>query len=212
MGGLLILALVAGYLWLIYQITKRVPRWVKPLVVIVAFLVVSTDGYLGRKKLEKMCEEQGGLHIYETVEGVEGIGIGDWIPTEYWLTEKGYHFVEGNIKTSGLVDRLTIQGNGIITKEINVNQISSYKFKYESINNYPEKYFFTDNTMIVNQGDFILVKATIIGYYGGWIERFIGGIYANKMTVALCPKSDSYNLMFWKANIDRFLKPKKKEK
>lgn len=215
MSGLLLLVLVAGYVWLVYRIIQRVPRWAKPLVVIIAFLALTADDYLGRKKLEKMCEEQGGLHIYRTVEGVEGFNLGLWKPTPYWIKDKGYIFIEGHY-FSETVERLSISDNGEIKKENEVKPKSKYTIRDYTKNDTPQRYYTTWRTVILNQHNDILAETVIIGYEGGWTSRFIAKLYASKSIVKLCSPmldTDVESLDFWKANvIPKVLKPKNQEK
>lgn len=193
MGGLFILALAVGYLWLVYQIARRVPRWAKPLVVIAAVLVVSADGYLGRKKLEQLCEEQGGLHIYETAEGVEGFELYNSSPNRYWIERYGYAYVEGWPSSVGSqkVNRLIINSNSDISLEENVQSISIYMLKFFPDNNSKFNYYYDKYRIINKTKNSIMAEFISIGYYGGWAERFIGSIFASNGAVAYCFSNSS---------------------
>ncbi len=212
MGSLFLLLFIGFILAILIWIVIKVPWWAKPLVVIGAFLAVTADGYLGRRKLEKMCQEQGGVHIYKTVNSVEGFDLGLWRPTPYWIKDKGYIFIEGH-HFSETVERLSISDNGEIKKENDVKPKSKYTIRAYTNNDTPQRYYTTWRTVILNQHNDILAETVIIGYEGGWVSRFIAGLYASKSKDGFCPTTEYNNLSFWKENIiPKVLKPKKKEK
>ena len=73
MGGLLGLLLIGLYIGGAYKIVQWIkPIWGKTLAVVVVVLIPTADAVYGRIKLKQMCEADGGLKIYRTVEGVEG--------------------------------------------------------------------------------------------------------------------------------------------
>ncbi len=213
MGSLFLLLFIGFILAILVWIVIKVPWWAKPLVIVGAFLAVTADGYLGRRKLEKMCQEQGGLHIYKTVGGVEGFGLGERRPTPSWIEGKGYLFVEGKYR-DGMVDRLSIDSLGNITKKNNVSPKGKYQIVTKSnSNDFKSRYYKWEVTLTDDSGE-ILAKAINFGYRGGWLERFINALYVSRAPVVLCSSSvDHTELSVWKENIiPKVLKPKKKEK
>lgn len=98
MGGLAILLIVVFYISLAVWLVARVKGWGRRAVVgVIAFLLPTADGYLGRKYVEHLCAKDGGLKVYRVVEGVEGVlGLA---PDSQTLKRTGYRFVEINRAT-----------------------------------------------------------------------------------------------------------------
>jgi hypothetical protein len=75
MGGLLVLALIAGYIWGAAKLFKHVgPYWAKALVVVAAIL--TSDGRCRLWTDQAQADVRGrrsGLHIYRVVEGARGV-------------------------------------------------------------------------------------------------------------------------------------------
>ncbi len=99
MGGLAILLIVVLYVALAVWLVVRMNGWRRKAVVgLIAFLLPTADGFLGRKYVEHLCAKDGGLKVYRVVEGVEGVlGLA---PDRQTLKRTGYRFVE--------IDRATV--------------------------------------------------------------------------------------------------------
>jgi hypothetical protein len=124
MGGLLVLALIAGYIWGAAKLFKHVgPYWAKALVVVAAILIPTADAVYGRIKLKQMCEAEGGLHIYRVVEGAEGFDALSLGPDDEWILKYGYRFVEGD-EINGKKSRLSLQPDGKVVREVGVTPIT----------------------------------------------------------------------------------------
>ncbi len=67
---------------------------------------------------------QGGLHIYETAENVEGLEDKNSLSEIPWLTEYNFNYVEKNN------ERLSKQPDGTILKETVPRMKSKYKIQY----------------------------------------------------------------------------------
>ncbi len=189
-------------------IVIKVPWWAKPLIIIGAFLAVTADDYLGRRKLEKMCQEQGGLHIYKTVDNVEGFEIQYWLEKEPWLTKYNFNYIE---KKSGTkIERLTKKADGKFIKEEPSKMKSEYKLVY-SKDLTGDFNFFRDE--IIRKADQkVMASYNYIGYKGGWVSKTIASLYASSSNVAKCSQIEHFDAEFWEKNITRVLKPKKEEK
>lgn len=212
MGGLLILALFLGYVQLVWFICKKTPTiWAKALVLLVAVLAVSADAIYGRKKLEQMCEQKSGLKIYKTVDNVEGVDLRYWKPEADWIKNSKYKFIETDAFTSlGRVDRRSVQSDGTILEEKDVLSKSTYKIRTKSIKKF-SNYYISNTIMIVSNNQSIVAEASVFGYYGGWVERFIGSIYASRKPVIWCGNEEYFDIYYWKENITKILKPPKQE-
>lgn len=189
MGGLLILFLAGLYFWVAYLIVRRVPKvWGKALAVVVAVLIPTADAVYGRIKLKHLCETQGGMKIFKTVEGVEGVRsfLG---ADEYLLKEGRYRFVEGAEGSSGMV-RSSVSSDGTVTKEKNVLAKSLFSLEYEPANSTG---WFRKSAHLVKElasGE-ILGSDTNIVFMGGWVERFVGGLYGGGSGVRECASDPS---------------------
>ncbi len=213
MGSLFLLLFIGFILAILVWIVIKVPWWAKPLVVIGAFLAVTADGYLGRRKLEKMCQEQGGLHIYKTVDNVEGFELGNSSLKKYLIEKYGYVYVERKSYEKGKVDRLRTNNNSEFLLEKDVIPKSTYL-----VDNIPNKLivgnYEIDKYQITNKNDgSVLAEYIVIGYFGGWVDRFLNAAYASQGAfVAYCPVTDGGNYESRLKMIINTLKPKKKEK
>lgn len=185
MGGLLILFLIGAYAWTGYKIVRCVrPAWGKTLVVVMLLLAPTADAIYGRIKLERLCESEGGLHVYRMVEGVAGFDDPKSRPDESTLRIRKYKFVEG-IELDGSRSRLSVLLDGTYLREKGVTPISEYV--YESTRG-------DDKDIYYRYEQRIRVRATgeIIGnnvdysYAGGWFERFVSGIYAARGVGGSC--------------------------
>ena len=62
MAGLLILALISGYIYLAWwAIQKPRAMWMKALLLLAFILIPTADAVYGRIKLKQLCEKEGGL-------------------------------------------------------------------------------------------------------------------------------------------------------
>jgi hypothetical protein len=185
MGGLLVLALIAGYVWGAAKLFKRVgPSWAKGLIAVAAILIPTADGVYGRIKLKQMCEAEGGLHIYRVVEGVEGFDALSLGPDDEWILKYGYRFVEGN-EVNGKKSRLSLHPDGKVVREVGVTPITEYIFEWD--NGDSRDVFDRSGTHIrVRSTGEILSRYVNINYAGGWFERFVNGLYASRGTAGMC--------------------------
>jgi hypothetical protein len=185
MGGLLVLALIAGYVWGVSKLFRRVhPWWAKALVIIAAILIPTVDAVYGRIKLKQMCATEGGLHIYRVVERVAGFGKTKGEPVEQWLRREGYKFVEG-IDRSDKPSRMSLQDDGTIVLEVGIVPISEYVYE-EKLGSSSDIFSRTEKSVRVKTTGEILSRAINISYAGGWFERFVSGLYAARGTAGTC--------------------------
>jgi hypothetical protein len=184
MGGLLVLALIGGYIWGATKLFKRAGTyWTKALIIVAALLIPTADAVYGRIKLKQMCEAEGGLHIYRVVEGVEGF-FDAGPPDDEWIFKYGYRFVEGN-EIGGKSSRLSLHPDGKIVKEVGVTPIAKYGYEYDKGDS--RDIFDRSGTHIrVRNTDEILSRYVNISYSGGWFERFVNGLYAARGTAGTC--------------------------
>ncbi len=179
-------------------IVIKVPWWAKPLIIIGAFLAVTADGYLGRRKLEKMCQEQGGLHIYKTVDSVEGYEKDISLSPSWNSLDNGYSFIEGKSDMPGKVSRRTLNPDGTVNYEKAVTPQSQYlvmNLWYEKID---KNYSLYGQKIIDKKNGDVLAEAKSFGYRGGWVTRLISGLYASKSSIR-CSSAvlEQVSLTYW---------------
>jgi hypothetical protein len=205
MGGLLVLALIAGYIWGAAKLFKRVgPYWAKALVVIAAILLPTADAVYGRIKLKQMCEAEGGLHIYRVVEGGEGFDDPRTAPYDDWITKYGYRVVEGD-ELNGKESRLSLLPDGSILRETGISPSSKYIYELDK-GDYRDTYHRIESRVRVRDSGEVLSRAINIRYAGGWFERFVGGLYASTGNAGSCGP-----IIYSDELITKTLKPIKRE-
>ena len=186
MGGLLAIAVLVLYIWIWKKVFGRIqPVWGKALAFVLAILIPTGDAIYGRIVLNQMCEAEGGLRVYKTVENVDGF-FDDHGPDERWIKNRGFTFAEGRSQTgSPNVDRLSKDSDGMVTMEKNVPRKSIYRLRFV-----PGELgsIYRRNKYVLDTYDEteILGEEVDISYSGGWVERAINGIYAAHGTAGTC--------------------------
>ncbi|MDR1367357.1 MAG: hypothetical protein LBJ76_01385 [Candidatus Accumulibacter sp.] len=206
MGGLLVLALIFAYVILTSKLFKRVrPWWAKALVIVAAILIPTADAVYGRHKLKRMCEAEGGLHIYRVAEGVDGFDDASITPHDEWILKYGYRIIEGT-ELNGKRSRLVRLPNGKIVRETGIKPMTEYIYEIKKIN--PYSIFIRDGSHVrVRSTGEILSREVNINYSGGWLERFVNGLYSVRGTAGMCGSIVSKHEL-----IAKTLKPLKQEK
>jgi hypothetical protein len=178
MGGLAILLIVVFYIALAVWLVVRVVGWRRKTVVgLIAFLLPTADGYLGRKYVEHLCAKDGGLKIYRVVEGVEGVlGLA---PDSSTLKRTGYRFIEyaGSFSDpQRAIRRIEQLPNGEVVESFDANPRASYQTRKDTV-------FRGLLTTGVAYDDYLVIErrtgeslARYREYRGGagWAERFLG--------------------------------------
>lgn len=171
MAGLLILALIGGYIYLAWwAIQKPHALWIKALLLLGFVLLPTADAVYGRIKLKLLCEKEGGLRIYRTVENVEGFLINQ-SPEKEWIVNNGYRFVEGK-NYRGKIIRISRDEKGIIVTQENVLPQSLYEYFHEDAHITPTIKRFSSKVIDRNSNE-ILSEFAGFGFAGGWVERHL---------------------------------------
>ncbi len=170
-----------------------------------AMYYVKGDVYLGRKEFKQICKEQGGLHIYETAENVEGLEDKNSLSEIPWLTEYNFNYVEKNN------ERLSKQPDGTILKETVPRMKSKYKIQYSKDTKSNNKFSFFRYQVIRKSDNKIMASYNYISYKGGWVSRTIAALYASSSSIDMCPEKER-DMFFWDKHITKVLKPRKEEK
>lgn len=185
MGEVLILALIAGYIWVVAAFFKRVgPYWAKALVVVAALLLPTADTVYGRMKLKQMCEAESGLHVYRVIENAEGFDYPIMTPNDEWITKYGYHFIEGE-ELSGKRSRVSLQPNGKIVREKEVTPIAKYVFELDK-GDVRDTFQRIESRLVARDSGEVLARVVNMSYAGGWFERLVNGLYAARGTARRC--------------------------
>ena len=185
MGGLLVLVLIGLYIWATKKAMYRVqPAWKKGLVLLAAILLPTVDAVYGRFKLRQMCEAEGGLRIFRVVEGAAGFDDPTDEPREQSIRNDGYKFTEGE-ELGGKRSRLSLRPDGTIFREVGITPISEYVYELDK-GNYRDTYQRIESRIRVRSTGEILSRAVNISYAGGWVERFVNGLYAARGSAGNC--------------------------
>ena len=187
MGGLLVLFLFGLYLWVAYKLVRKSrPVWLKVIVVLVFVLIPTADAVYGRVKLREMCKSEGSLKIYKTVEGVDGF-YEPRTPDEAWILKHKFTFAEGRGMSNGkdTIDRLILTRDGSTRLEKDVTPRSKYRFRFVP-GNRADIYLQDDFYVETFDSGEVLGRMRNYNYAGGWIERFIATIYAQRGSAGTC--------------------------
>jgi len=172
MGGLAVLVLLGLYVWGAYKLVRMArPAWARVLVTLAVVLVPTADAVYGRIKLRQMCAAEGGLKIYKTVEGVEGLYVDEFHPGPTWISMYGYRFVEGK-DYDGKHMRLSLGSDGKIVEERYVTLRSRYGYEYSG-GDFGTGYAYGEKRIRDLKTGEILARARNLSYEGGWAERTI---------------------------------------
>lgn len=189
MGGLLVLALIAGYIWGATKLVKSAqPYWRKALIALAAILIPTADAVYGRIKLKQMCEAEAGLKINRVVEHVDGFRD-ETSSRDYWVKEHGYRFIEDRVASRGTTNRYSRKLDGSIVEEKHVLPKSQFQLR----NVYPDKNaFFSRHGFLIEEiatGEILSIH-TWLAFNGGWAERLIANFSdAGGGNVARCPNA-----------------------
>lgn len=175
MAGLLVVALTVAYLCIAYRVMRLIPSTRgRALALLVTALIPTADAIYGRIELRQMCEAEGGLKIYKTVEGVEGLYIDHLGATPEWITKHGYQFVEGmGLDRKSM--RLSRGPGGKVVEEQGIVPKSLYRYEYSG-GEFGIGFTREEQRVISLPRGEVLARSISIGYQGGWAERLIGKI------------------------------------
>jgi len=187
MTGLIVLGILLAYIAIAFGIaTFAKGKW-RALVIAVFILIPTWDIIPGKIALDRLCEKEGGIKIYRSVEGVEGFLSVDGRVYEDYFKRNGYRYVEiakekrdpktGNV-TGTEFARVTLGNDGKLKSEKIENIVSRYAEKL--LGNYE----IISWLGIAGFGDLIIDQKTreIIGEYreigwrGNWIQRYASPI------------------------------------
>ncbi|WP_020677438.1 hypothetical protein [Geopsychrobacter electrodiphilus] len=165
----LYLPLVLGLFWWLYRKIKSA----LPFLVLVALVLLTLpfwDVYMIGRDAERLCREEGGLHVYKTVEA-EGF-LGD-SSIEVW-SKFGFQYVE-----SGGGDKMSrytmVNGKPVhqrVQKFISRNQLKSGD-NHRVI----DKYFARTSYQVIDiQSDEVLGELVAFSIYPGWWDNIIIGL------------------------------------
>lgn len=123
MIGLSILLAVFAYVWVARFIARRIENRAAKYTVIALFILIPTwDIIPGKLYFNYLCENEAGLKIYRTVEGVEGFRVSVAEPEA--LTKYGYKYQERS--EGNQLYRYTLDANGNIVKKEVTESIARY--------------------------------------------------------------------------------------
>lgn len=191
MGGIGLIIAVGLYFWLAIKIVVSAwrRRWKFGVAVLVVMILLpTTDAVIGRLYLKHLCATEGGLHVKQVVEGVEGFYMDGALRD--FLKYHGYTFIENTSsafhRPPNSVERYILRDSNIV-KEDPVPPRSEYELTHSLEN---RGFYFKDYRTSVRQ----ISNKQELGSYdhfiflGGWAEKFLGGFADAGGMVAACEK------------------------
>jgi hypothetical protein len=196
MGGIGILIIFCGYVWLSIFLVRTVHRWQSvPKTVAAALLIIMlpfVDAVAGRALLRHKCEADGQIIIKESIPDIEGIalqyGVSESDPSHY-----GYNYIEGGLiyKSPWMLDRIKSDGMGNVSNiEKNIELKSKYMLDEKSLED--STYFYKKRISVkeIRSGR-ELSGFNWYRFHGGWAERILMAFSdAGPSSVAECGKTD----------------------
>lgn len=147
------------------------------LLALVMLLIPTADDLLGRYRVKRLCEKEGGVRIFKTVENVEGIQMNS--ADEVILRATKYQYVESTSTKAGGSYRipparysLTPSGRVIVEKNIIPRARYEYQRREEVRTDHISRY---DQLIVDLQTNQILATDTYFGFRGGWAARTLLG-------------------------------------
>ncbi len=192
MGGMAIALIVAVYLAVAVGLIFKAKNWKARLAIaLIALLLPTADGYIGRRYVEHLCAKDGGLKVFRVVENVEGVlGFSTLRATfermKYQFLEMDRPTVDQN-KKYRRIERLP---SGEIVEGFASKPLAKYKL--ERIFGGGEMltigYSMIDDRVVVIETGEVLVRYRQYGGGAGWAERFLGQFTdSGHAGGALCP-------------------------
>lgn len=177
MGGLGLLLVFVAYIWLASAIGKWAHRNLPILAALAVSLLLVTlpfvDAVAGRAVLKSKCSQQGSVAVLESIQGVEGIGVGYGVfpdsPSYY-----GYQFVEGGYAYKDAPWMFERAEPDPVSGQVQIKKKVVPKASY-SLQDGPRQdstYFFKTRTSVneISTGREI-ASFDWFAFRGGWAER-----------------------------------------
>ena len=137
--------------------------YLSALLTMVSFVVAFWDVYQIGQQATKLCKEQGGLHVYKTVEAEGFIGSGG---IEYWANY-GFKYVEDTYangkKVRGIIK------NGKATKIQVDSFLSEYEYSHKR-EKLGERLVRGRYCIVHRQSGDCLGELIVFGIHGGWAD------------------------------------------
>ena len=202
-----------GLLWLLLFLFRVLGRrglpikwWLRwGLALPIAVVAVTWDVWLQSRAANQLCREQGGLHVYKTVE-VEGFAGATSI--NYW-SQYGFTYVEGYGK------RFTLRNGEEHVEDIPEGGGARYSWgTYENYVPVGKRFFRTASRVIDRQTDEVLGKLVTFTGPRGWADNWLPGLLGMEHSPWICgdlinPDKPRYNNHYGYQHIVKAtLKPK----
>lgn len=127
MIGLSILLAVVAYIWLARFVARRIEnRAVKYTVIAVFILIPTWDVIPGKLYFNHLCENEAGLKIYKTVEGVEGYRVYPLGSGLGWGLFKKYGYKYEERGSGNEFARYTVDANGKVIEQKITESMARY--------------------------------------------------------------------------------------
>ncbi len=215
MTGLIVLGILLAYIAIAAGIAVLAKGKWRVLVIAVFVLIPTWDIIPGKIALDRLCEKEGGIKIFRSVEGVEGFLSIDGKAYEEYFKRYGYKYVEivrekRDPRTGKAVGieyaRVSLGQDGKLIEKAIEQPVSKYEFRaYRNYDNYISPWGITlfSASIVDVQTREILSVDKRFGWYGGWLRQFnrpvlgagrgcegVKNSYANIVLQTLVPVKD----------------------
>jgi hypothetical protein len=192
MGGLAILLIVVAYIAAAMWVAFRVKGvWRKSAVVLIALLLPTLDGFLGRRYVEHLCARDGGLTVFRVVDNVDGVlGLAPDAPT---LKRTGFRFIEIDRAAgdpSRAYRRIERLADGAVVESFDAVPRAKYGYRLRSVTRRALTfiYGYQDSEVIDLTSNEVLSRYRQFDGGFGWASRFLGSFAdAGGPAAELCP-------------------------
>jgi hypothetical protein len=162
---------------------KNAPSRRRAVIWVLLFLAVLCapffDDMYGRYNVKRLCDSQGGLKVFKTVENVEGVQLAG--ADEITLRAMGYRFVEsvsekfgGSYQLPPTRYSLDVSGRVLIEKNITPRARYAYQRRDTGLGNHIRQ---QDQLIMDLQVNEVLARNTNFLFPGGWFLRYVHGGY-----------------------------------
>lgn len=184
MTGLIVLGILLAYIAIAAGIAVLAKGKWRVLVIAVFVLIPTWDIIPGKIALDRLCEKEGGIKIYRSVNGVEGFLSVDGKAYEEYFTRYGYKYVEiarekrdpRTAKAVGIeYARVTLGDDGKLKEETIDKPRSQYSYKKAPrIGEGQVEFGIVRNidSIVDLRTNETLASRTEIYWTGSWLQRY----------------------------------------
>ena len=182
---LVVFLLVLLHRHLLRRLLGPVPRWGTSLVLAVVLLSLPFWDVLAiGRQADKLCREQGGLHVYKTVEAEGFLGAES---IKYW-SKYGFKYVD--IGGKGGWSRVTLRNGKAFYKSIPESRLSRYTWGTVENHVPVTKWIARSSDKVIDRktGE-VLGELVTFSIYPGWFDRLFLGVLPVEFNPWICGRA-----------------------